>query len=199
MYVVGLTGGIGSGKSTVAKLFAQKGIAIIDADQITRELTSPDQPALEAIVKHFSRDILDNAGLLDRKKLGKIIFDLPHEKYWLEALLHPLVRTTMKQQVLKATSPYCITMIPLLLETSNNPLINRILVVDASEKIQLQRTQARDQSPIDQIQAILETQVTRAKRLSSADDIIDNNGELKDLIPQVEKYHQLYSTLAKIT
>lgn len=197
MLVIGLTGGIGSGKSTVADLFAKKGVTIIDADVITRDLTQPGEPALKAIEEHFSKDILNDDGSLNRKKLRKIIYKNPDEKQWLEKLLHPLVRTEMSLRAAKARSPYCIAVIPLLFETKKNPLINRILVVDTPEDTQLQRALTRDNSSESEIQAILDTQLSREIRTEAADDVINNWGSYEDLVPQVENLHQFYETLAK--
>ncbi len=195
MLVIGLTGGIGSGKSTVAKLFEDLGVTIIDADIITRDLTCKDQPALKEIVKHFGLDILTKDRTLDRAKLRKIIFERVEEKDWLEKLLHPLVRTEMFNQALNATSSYCIAVIPLLLETEKNPLINRILVVDAPEELQLARAKTRDQASHDEITAIIKTQLNRQSRLSHADDVIDNSGTLESLKDQVQELHQKYLSL----
>ncbi|OGT47236.1 MAG: dephospho-CoA kinase [Gammaproteobacteria bacterium RIFCSPHIGHO2_12_FULL_41_20] len=198
MFVVGLTGGIGSGKSTVARLFAKHGITIIDADEIARQLTAPDQPALQQIVAHFGNAILLEDGSLNRYKLRRIIFDNTENRSWLEQLLHPLIRKQMQQRIQAATSAYCIAMIPLLLESTPNPLIQRILVVDTPEEYQIQRVQKRDQSPPTEIASIVKTQINREKRLAAADDVITNQGSANDLIPQVEKLHQLYIKLSKV-
>jgi dephospho-CoA kinase len=195
-WVVGLTGGIGSGKSTVVELFAKKGVSIIDADKITRDLTLPYQPALLKIVEHFGKDILHTEGTLNRAKLRKIIFDNPEEKQWLEKLLHPLVRIAMIHQAETSTSPYCIAVIPLLFETEKNPLINRTLVVDIDEEIQINRTIQRDQSSKEEVMAILKAQISREKRLAMADDVIDNTHNFEELVPQVEKLHRLYLLIA---
>lgn len=195
MLVIGLTGGIGSGKSTVAELFAKKGVTIIDADVITRELTRPGQAALKKIEEHFGKDILNNDGTLNRNKLRKIIFENLAEKQWLEKLLHPMVRDEMKRQAELAPSSYCIAVIPLLLETEKNPLIDRILVVDTPEAIQLQRALSRDKSSEAEIQAILDAQLSREMRMDAADDVIDNWGSFEDLLPQVERLHRVYESL----
>lgn len=197
LFVVGLTGGIGSGKTTVAELFSKKGISIIDADLITRELTRPGELALTKIIEHFGKNILNQDGSLDRKKLRKIIFTSPAERHWLEELLHPLVRNEMKNQAQKAQSPYSIAVIPLLFETEKNPLIKRVLVVDAPEEIQIERAHLRDQLSKDEIETVLKSQISREKRLAGADDVIDNRGSLEDLAIQVNQLHGLYLNLLK--
>lgn len=196
MLVVGLTGGIGSGKSTVANLFAQKGITIIDTDQLSRDLTAPHQPALKAIVSKLGPTILLANGALNRALLRTLIFNHTDLRAWLEQLLHPLIRHAMQQQIERALSPYCIAVVPLLLETTPNPLIQRILVVDTQPQNQITRTASRDNVSPAEAAAILQTQVDQATRLKLADDIIYNDDSLADLIPQVDKLHQLYLTMS---
>lgn len=197
MLVVGLTGGIGSGKSTVATLFAKKGISIIDTDQISRDITNPDGIALNAIVKEFGNDILLPDKTLNRSLLRKKIFDNSNERVQLEQILHPLIREEIKKQVALATSPYCIVVIPLLFETKPNPLINRILVVDAPESLQIERAKVRDQLTEEAIQAILDSQVAREIRLHGAQDVINNDGSMADLQFQVDALHEHYLALSK--
>ncbi|OGT53103.1 MAG: dephospho-CoA kinase [Gammaproteobacteria bacterium RIFCSPHIGHO2_12_FULL_42_13] len=197
MLVIGLTGGIGAGKTTVAQLFIERGITVIDADQIARQLTAPGQPALQQIVKHFGCEVLLDNGALDRSKLRKIIFDDKPSRFWLEKLLHPLIRAEIQRYAHSSSSPYCIAMIPLLLESEPNQLIQRILVVDASEEQQVKRVQQRDQASRTTVESILKTQTSRNKRLAAADDIIINNGSLKELIPQIEKLHHYYLKLSQ--
>lgn len=197
MLVIGLTGGIGSGKSTVAKLFADHGVPIIDADVITRELTRPDQPAFLDIIDHFDEKILLENGTLDRAMLRKIIFIHPEERRWLEALLHPQVEKIIQQKIQKINAPYCIAVIPLLLEVEPYLFIDRILVVDSPEHMQIERVVSRDDTTKTHVEAIIKTQTIRDERIKKADDIIINDGVLADLIPQVEKLHQLYQSLAK--
>jgi dephospho-CoA kinase len=197
MFIVGLTGGIGSGKTTVANLFAQKDIVIIDTDLISRQLTQTGTPALLAIYDYFGEEVIHPDGSFNRTALRKIIFTDSEKKRWLEHLLHPAIRNEMNQQALQATSPYCIAVIPLLMETEKNPIINRILVVDTTEEIQLTRAQVRDQSSKESIQAILDTQINRDERLKLADDIIHNSGSIAELIPQVDQLHKNYLLLAK--
>lgn len=195
MLIIGLTGGIGSGKTTVAELFAQKGILVIDTDQLSRDITRPELPALKKIVAQFGDDILLPDKTLNRAKLRALVFQDAKKRIWLEQLLHPLIRAEMHRQIETAKSPYCIVVIPLLLETKPNPLINRILVVDASEEQQLQRAQARDKLSHDEINAILKTQVNREHRLAAADDVIYNYGSVKELIEQTNKLHHFYVSL----
>lgn len=197
MLIVGLTGGIGSGKTTVAKLFADHGATVIDTDQLARDVTQRGQPALQQIAEKFGAHVLMPDGSLNRSALRKIVFSDENSRLWLEALLHPLIHEEMLRQVALATSPYCIVIIPLLLETKRDPIINRILIIDTSESEQIQRTQKRDNATVDEVKAILKTQVTRAQRLKAADDVIENNRSTKDLIPQVDRLNDFYIALAK--
>ncbi len=197
MLVIGLTGGIGSGKTTAANLFAEKKITIIDSDRIARELVSVDTPSYQQICAHFGTEILKNNKNIDRKILGKRIFQNENDRRWLEALLHPLIRAEMKNAVQKSTSPYCIFVIPLLIETEKNPLIDRILVIDAPTILQLKRTQTRDNRASEEINAIIATQSDRETRIKNADDIIRNDGSLEHLKAQVNKLHAAYIKLAQ--
>jgi dephospho-CoA kinase len=194
--VVGLTGGVGSGKSTVADLFAARGIIIIDTDQLARDVVQPNSPAYKAIINRFGISIVTADNLLNRKALREIIFNDTDARTWLEELLHPLIRKETSLQVKKASSPYCIVVIPLLFETKPNPLINRILVVDANEELQLTRATARDNESSTNIKSILAVQVKRETRVAGADDIIFNDHNLADLIPQVDKLHKFYLSLS---
>lgn len=193
--VVGLTGGIGSGKSVVAELFAKKDICIIDTDQLARDVVQPGQAALQKIAEKFGHDVIAADGSLDRIKLRSIIFADLEKRVWLEQLLHPLIRTEMKQQIDASASPYCIVVIPLLFETKPNPLIQRTLVVDATEEMQLSRAAERDKTSPENIQTILNTQINREKRLNLADDVIENHGSLSDLAQQVDRMHEFYLSL----
>lgn len=195
MLVIGLTGGIASGKSTVAKLFAEKGIAIIDTDIIARDITKPGQEALKAIVTEFGHEILLPDQTLDRKKLRKIVFANPQKRRWLEQLLHPLIRKNMEEQIHQATSPYCIAVIPLLVETLPTPILNRVLVVDASAHQQLTRVLERDNITLEDAESIIGSQVSRDERLAIADDYIINDDGMRNLREQVDKLHTLYLSL----
>ncbi|WP_416306109.1 dephospho-CoA kinase [Neptunicella sp. SCSIO 80796] len=196
-FIIGLTGGIGSGKTTVANLFARQGIEIIDADVLAREVVMPGSDGLKAIYVHFGDKILLDDGSLDRKQLRNLVFSHPEEKQWLDTLLHPQIRQLMISRSAQALSPYAILVVPLLLENNLTNLINRVLVVDAQESLQQQRTAARDNVSIEQVDQIMTTQLSRQDRLSRADDIINNNGDIVSLQQQVDKLHQDYLILAK--
>lgn len=197
MLIVGLTGGIGSGKSTVATLFAKKGVPVLDADYIAREVTEKGRPALASMVSHFGNHILLPDGSLNREEMRRVIFDHPEERLWLEKLLHPLIRQTIHERIQAIEAPYCIIVIPLLFETEPLPFINRILVIDTPESLQISRAHQRDRTEPSDIAAIIATQVPRAHRIKHADDIIINDRELDHLIPQVEKLHQQYQRLGQ--
>ena len=198
MLIIGLTGSIGSGKSTVADLFAKHGVPVIDADLIARDITTAHTPAWQEIVNRFGNDILNTDASIDRGRLREIIFHQPEERRWLEALLHPAILQRMQENIAKLQTPYCIAVIPLLLETNAATFVQRILVVDLPESTQIVRAKARDQATPEQIKAILATQVSREQRLSRADDIIDNGGTPDLLVKQVEKLHEIYLKLAQI-
>jgi dephospho-CoA kinase len=197
LFVVALTGGIGAGKTTVANLFSKHGVPIIDADVIARELTELGQPAFMDIVDHFEEKILRSDGTLDRAKLRDVIFAHSEARKWLEALLHPLIRTEIERQMARITAPYCIVVIPLLFEVQPYAFIKRFLVVDASEETQIKRVTDRDKTSMTKAQAILKTQIDRAERKALAHDVIHNDGTLADLEPQVEKLHQMYLEMSR--
>ncbi len=197
MYSVGLTGGIASGKSTVADLFAKQGVTIIDADVIAREVILPGESAYDSIVAYFGNNIVGNDQLIDRAKLRLIVFNNPEKRIWLEKLLHPVIRHRMIACSLKASSPYCIHVIPLLIETLPHPEINRILVVDVSVETQIKRLKIRDNLDKDMIENMLQAQISRKERLAHADDIIVNEGDLVTLADAVEKLHEKYLRLAR--
>lgn len=196
MLVIGLTGGIGTGKSTVAAHFAAHGVPIIDADIIARKLTYKDQPAFNSIVAHFKEPLLQPDGQLDRSKLRQLILDDPKERLWLENLLHPAIIASIHQQLAKLKAAYCIVVIPLLLEGDFQTFISRILVVDAPQELQLKRVSARDQVSFNAVEKIIALQVTREKRLAAADDVILNDGTLSALEAQVAALHAQYLALA---
>jgi dephospho-CoA kinase len=197
-FVVGVSGGIGSGKTTVTDMFKGLGIDVIDADVIAREVVEPGSPAVQKIVDKFGGDIIEQNGHLNRTKLREIIFSQPELKIWLNALLHPLIREQMAVQTQQAKSPYCILSVPLLVENNLNNSVDRVLIVDVSEQTQLDRTLKRDQVDQQQIQAIMNSQASRAQRLAVADDVIDNNGEQKELIEQVHKLYANYLEIASL-
>ncbi|MDT3337105.1 dephospho-CoA kinase [Shewanella sp. SP1S1-7] len=195
-YVVGLTGGIGSGKTTVANLFAAEGITLVDADIIAREVVAPGSKGLEAIVTHFGTEILTPEGELDRAKLRQRIFSHPEEREWLNQLLHPMIRQEMLAQVEKATSAYVIMVVPLLFENGLDRLVNRTLVVDISPELQINRTVKRDNVDASQVNNIISSQCSRSEKLARADDIIDNQGEISTLKREVLALHQRYLQLS---
>jgi dephospho-CoA kinase len=196
-FKVGLTGGIGSGKSEVSKRFEKYGIHVVDADIIARQVVEPGQPALDKIIQHFGSDIVDKDGQLLRAKLREIIFSDATEKAWLENLLHPVIRAEIISQLENASSSYAILSSPLLLETGQDVLVNRILVVDASEDLQLARASQRDKNNLEQIKAIMKSQMPREQRRAAADDVIHNHGDKNELDEQVNNLHQHYLKLAE--
>lgn len=196
MLKIGLTGGIGSGKTTVANCFEKLGVTIIDADKIAHLLTTKGSPLTEIIVNKFGTEILKENSL-DRTALRKIVFDDPEKKLWLEQLLHPQIRKIMQEQAEKASSPYCILVIPLLIENNLMKTVDRVLVVDVSEATQLQRASERDQQHVEQIRAIIKAQCNRQQRLAVADDIINNENTFENVEQQVQKLHQFYLSLVK--
>ncbi|MBE5251274.1 dephospho-CoA kinase [Mixta mediterraneensis] len=195
-YTVALTGGIGSGKSTIAHGFAALGVTIIDADVIAREVVEPGSSALQAIVERHGKWMLTEQGSLFRARLREIIFQSPEEKAWLNHLLHPLINARTQQLKAEASSPYVLWVVPLLVENQLQHQADRILVVDVDEATQLERTQLRDNISLTQAQLILSAQATRQQRLACADDIIDNSGAPKDTLPQIAELHQRYLALA---
>lgn len=196
MLRIGLTGGIGSGKSTVAALFAEHAVPVIDADAIAHRLTLPGGIATEQIIQAFGTDILAPDKSLDRKRLGARVFNDPAQRARLEAILHPLIRAEMQSAMRQLKVPYCLLMIPLLIETRQQDMVDRILVVDVDENTQLLRTQARDGRSADEIRAILAAQIDRSQRLKQADDCITNNDDVTALKAQVDALHRKYVSLA---
>ncbi len=193
-FTVGVTGGIGSGKTAVTDFFAGKGIRIVDADIASRVVVEPGKPALAEIEQRYGSEILVD-GSLDRRKLRTIIFDDADERKWLEGLLHPLIRDQIILELTHAESHYAVLVSPLMLETSQHELVDRVLVVDVPESIQLSRTMARDQMTEEQTRQILNTQMKREQRISMADDIVDNSGSMAQLHQSLDKLHQYYLSL----
>ncbi|MGK0267490.1 MAG: dephospho-CoA kinase [Paraglaciecola sp.] len=201
-YVVGISGGIGSGKTTVTDLFAKYGVEVIDADVIAREVVEPGTPALKAIVEKFGHSVLDesdstSSGRLDRAKLRTLVFNNSEIKNWLNQLLHPAIRQQMLLQTQQAKSDYCLLSVPLLVENKLFEQVDRVIIVDVHEQTQLQRTLLRDKTNEQQIRAIMSAQATRQQRLVVADDIIDNNGKANDLVNQVAQLHKHYLQFSK--
>jgi dephospho-CoA kinase len=197
MFIVGLTGGIGSGKSTAAIFFNRLGIKIVDADSLARQVVEPGQPSLEKIAAHFGTGILQSDGSLNRARLREIIFSNTEEKYWLENLLHPLIYELAKQELHSATGDYVIYMSPLIFESQQKSWCNRIIVVDIPESLQIERACLRDHSSEDKIRHIIATQLSRNERLALADDILDNSGTPDELEQDVIHLHTQLQSLAK--
>ena len=195
--VIGLTGGIGSGKTTVANVFAEYGIDLIDADIIARDVVAIGSRGLSRIIEKFGNSILLADGNLDRSQLRTVIFSDPQHKDWLNQLLHPLIREQMLADIDRATSPYCLLIIPLMVENNLQTLTDRLLVVDVDQQTQIMRTQQRDNVSLEQIKSILTAQASRQQRLDAADDIICNNGDNQALLTQVAQLHQHYLALAQ--
>ena len=195
--VIGLTGGIGSGKTTVANVFADYGIDLIDADIIAREVVAVGSVGLARITEKFGNSILLNNGNLDRSQLRTVIFSDPQHKEWLNQLLHPLIREKMLADIDRATSPYCLLIVPLMVENNLQTLTDRLLIVDVDQQTQIMRTQQRDNVSLEQIKSILAAQASRQQRLDAADDIICNNGDNQALLTQVAQLHQHYLALAQ--
>lgn len=197
MLSVGLTGGIGSGKSEVARMFNQLGVPVIDADVIAHRLVQPGTSALSEVIDAFGEAILTPAGKLDRAKLASMVFNSPEMKKQLENILHPRVREQIKAYKDKyKNEPYILIVIPLLLESGQRDLVDRVLIVSTAESVRIQRVQARDDRSEQQIRAIIQNQVDDAERQAAADDSLDNNGTLEDLELAVTKLHQQYMVLA---
>jgi dephospho-CoA kinase len=190
---IGLTGGIGSGKSEASREFARLGVPVIDTDVIARELVRPGQPALAEIVARFGAEMLDENGNLDRIRLRKTVFSEPGLRKQLEAILHPRIRDRAVALTKQAEGPYCILVIPLLLETSGDYPLDRILVIDSPTELQVERIAARDGLSESEIKTVLETQASRAQRLAIADDIIVNDSSPEHLRSEIERLHRLYS------
>jgi len=196
VYRIGLTGGIASGKSTVANLFAALGITIVDTDLLAREVVAPGSALLPRIAGHFGAQVLQKDGSLDRAALRSRVFANPAERQWLERLTHPAIRELTDKRCESATSDYVIVAIPLLVETAGAERFDRVLVVDCSPEIQLARLQARDGTTRAEAQRMLAAQATREQRLAVADDVVTNDGDLAALREQVEKLHRQYLKLA---
>lgn len=198
MLIVGLTGGIGSGKTTVSNLFNDLGINVIDTDVIAHDLVNNDKSVVHEIISLFGNDILNDDDSINRKKLAAIIFSKKKYKQQLEAVLHPKIRQQVKKQIQNhnqnsAPPKYVIVVIPLLFETEFNDLIDRVLVVLSDEAVRIQRIQQRDHRDLNEIQSIIASQVSDKRRISGADDIIENNSDLTELEPQIKKLHEIYS------
>lgn len=196
-FVVGITGGIGSGKTQVTDLLASLGVTIVDADVVAREVVMPGSAALSEIAAHFGDYMLDAEGNLQRALLREIIFSDSQAKSWLEGLLHPLIRTSIKQQLAAAEGAYAVLVSPLLLETDQQELVDELVVVDAEPQQQLDRASQRDSNAAAQIKAIMDKQLSRQERLNGADRVLDNSQSLSYLREQVMQLHEQLIELAE--
>ena len=198
MLIIGVTGGIGSGKSAATDHFLKLGIQIVDADIAARTVVEVGKPALIEIKKRFGSEILLEDGQLNRALLRKIVFETPAQREWLEQLTHPLIRNEIIDGLQSATSQYVILSSPLLIESGQYHLVKRTLVIDVPVELQLKRTCLRDSNEATQVQAIIDAQIPRAKRLVQADDIIVNDQDLTHLHKQVEKLHHEYLKMSTL-
>lgn len=193
--IIGLTGGIGSGKSTVARAFGERGIGWVDADDVAREVVAPGGPALAAIREHFGASVINQDGALDRAALREIIFEAPEQRQWLEQLTHPLIRERIiatLEDIQSGPSPYVLLVSPLLFESGQAALVDRTLVIDIPTDMQLSRTLERDGVSEANVRAILDAQMSREERCARADDIIDNSHDLEHMQRQVARLDQYY-------
>lgn len=190
--IIGLTGGIGSGKTAVSDAFQDLGITIVDADLASRIVVQKGKPSLKKIAEHFGNDILNENSELDRAKLREIIFNSDEEKNWLESLLHPAIANQIQDELKASSSPYTILVSPLLLETNQKEYCNKVLVVDVPVELQVERTLKRDQVSEGQVKSIIKAQISRKNRLEFADEVIVNDGSLEELHSTVMKFHQKF-------
>ena len=192
-FSIGLTGGIGSGKTTVANMFAERGASIVDTDLIAHSLTAPGGPAMPAIVAEFGPEFADATGALDRARMRQLVFADAGAKARLEAILHPRIRDGALAVAAAATGSYVIYAVPLLVESGTwRSRVQRVLVIDCREEVQISRVMARNTLPESQVLAILAAQASRAQRLAAADDVIENNDGIAALTPQIDRLHALY-------
>ncbi|PIE23510.1 MAG: dephospho-CoA kinase [Neptuniibacter caesariensis] len=197
MFIVGVTGGIGSGKTAVTNILQSLGITVVDADIVAREVVEPGEPALEKIADHFGQGIITAEGTLDRAALRAKIFDQQSERVWLEQLLHPLIREQMMNQLASAKGSYAVLSSPLLLETDQKSLTDHIVVVDVPVELQISRTRKRDNNSETQVQAIIAAQISREDRVKQADSLISNELDLEHLQQQVVQLHDRLQALAQ--
>ena len=195
MFVIGLTGGIASGKTTVSRLFEKYGVPVIDADTISHQLTQPNTSAYEKIVEHFGQSILHDDQTLNRKKLRRIIFQNKTQRKWLENLLHPLIRQTMRNEIKKLTVPYCICVIPLLAESHGIDFIDHVLLIETPLDLQIDRAKKRDATNTKAIQKIIDAQANQQTKRKIANDILVNDTDLKTLEDKVQQLHEQYMLL----
>jgi len=192
---IGLTGGIGSGKSAACEIFSELGVPVIDADNIAHSLVKPGMPAFKEIIKMFGNEVISSDGTLDRKIIRNSIFANQIDRKKLEDLLHPHVYREIAVQVETINSKYCIISIPLLLETDASKTVDRILVIDVPRELQLKRALNRDKTNKSDIDAIIDSQISRKDRLSAADDIVDNKGDIDNLRKRIRDLHEFYLSI----
>ena len=197
MLIIGLTGGIGSGKSVASDKFKSLGIVVVDADVASRTVVEPGKPALKEIQDHFGSGIITAEGKLDRNKLREIIATDSKERKWLESVLHPKIGEQITKEISESTSVYTLFVAPLLLETNSQEMCSRVVVVDVPKDVQIQRTAKRDKVSSNQVEQIVAAQMKREKRLEKADDVLLNSGTIEDLEKQVEALHKKYIQMAE--
>jgi len=196
-FIVGVTGGIGSGKSEVMRRFQARGIEAFDADDMARVVVEPGRPALDDIVRELGPEMLTAQGQLNRPALRALVFSNPDIKRWLEQLLHPLINRELQERLARAQSPYALLVSPLLFESGQNRLVDRVLAVDAPRELQLTRASHRDNSEPKQIEAIINSQMDREERLSRAQDVISNDADRAHLERQIDRLHARYLALSQ--
>ena len=196
-FAVGLTGGIGSGKTTISDLFAELGVDVIDTDEISRALTGKAQPAVAQISEQFGPDVVAGDGSLNRDRMREIAFSDPEARKKLQGILHPLIRAEVQRRLAASANLYALVVVPLLVESRGYDFADRVLVIDCSEEQQIERVMHRSGLSRDQVKAIMATQASRSERLAAADDVINNDGEIADLRSQVEKLHRQYLSLSR--
>ena len=197
MLIIGLTGGIGSGKSVASDKFKSLGIVVVDADVASRTVVEPGKPALKEIQDHFGSGIITAEGKLDRNKLREIIATDSEKRKWLESVLHPKIGEQITKEISESTSVYTLFVAPLLLETNSQEMCSRVVVVDVPKDVQIQRTAKRDKVSSNQVEQMVAAQMKREKRLEKADDVLLNNGTIEDLEKQVEELHKKYIQMAE--
>ena len=197
MLIIGLTGGIGSGKSVASDKFKSLGVAVVDADVASRTVVEPGKPALKEIQDHFGSGIITAEGKLDRNKLREIIATDAKERKWLESVLHPKIGEQITKEISESTSIYTLFVAPLLLETNSQEMCSRVVVVDVPKDVQIQRTAKRDKVSSNQVEQMVAAQMEREKRLEKADDVLLNSGTIEDLEKQVEELHKKYIQMAE--
>ena len=197
MLIIGLTGGIGSGKSVASDKFKSLGITVVDADVASRTVVESGKPALKEIVDHFGSEIINTDGNLNRSKLREIIANDSEKRKWLESVLHPKIGEQITKEISESTSVYTLFVAPLLLETNSQEMCSRIVVVDVPKDVQIERTAKRDKVSPNQVQQMIAAQMEREKRLEKADDVLLNNGTIEGLEKQVEELHKKYIQMAE--